>query len=560
MPTDIQKPKGPLKRSSPYGGGANPRLTPVIGIVKDNADSTRSGRIQVYLRDNSGRDPEDRDNWRPVRFLSPFYGLTRATAPNEGSGTYKGNSSSYGMWFSPPDIDTEVLCLFVDGDLNTGFYIGCIPEPDALHMIPAIGASTKIVPNSSEANKFGNAKRLPVTNVNTNNKGITNTAKYLTEAKPVHSYVAGTMWQQGIINDPIRGPISSSAQRENISRVGFGISTPGRPIYDGGYDDNAIASNLNENNKQQLKVIARRGGHSIVMDDGDIVGQDNLIRIRTSLGHQIMMSDDGQTLMILHANGQSYVELGKEGTVDVYSTNSVNIRTQGDLNLHADNNINIHATKNLNIQAENLHVGVDKDNKVRTGGNYSQQTVGTHTTKVGGACSTESGGDISMASGAKAFVNGSRVNLNSGKTGTVPQEVPEIVKTNHTDTMFDSEQGFIAAPNKLKSITSRAPAHTPWAAAGQGVNTPTSTSASSQLPSSPSNAVQSVNSKASSTGVSNPLQSSVNAKAPNKSATSGILNSGATQGITGAQAQTASTGSAKGAPKKGKTIINTGGP
>ena len=331
---------------------------------------------------------------------------------------------------------------------------------------------------------------MPVTNINTNNKGITNTAKYLTEPKPVHSYVAGTMWQQGIINDPVRGPISSSAQRENISRVGFGISTPGRPIYDGGFDDNTIASNLDANKKQQLKVVARRGGHSIVMDDGDIVGQDNLIRIRTSLGHQILMSDDGQTLMILHANGQSYVELGKEGTVDVFATNSVNIRTQGDLNLHADNNVNIHATKNLNIQAETMHIGVDKDTKVRTGGNYNQETLGTHTTKVGGACSTESGGDISMASGAKAYVNGSRVNLNSGKTGTVPQSVPEIVKTTHTDTTFDNEKGFVAAPGKLKSVTSRAPAHTPWAAAGQGVGTATSSSSS---PSSPSNPVKSVN-------------------------------------------------------------------
>ena len=151
MPTDIQKAKGSLKRSSPYGGGANPRMTPVIGIVKDNADNTRSGRIQVYLQDNSGRDPEDIDNWRTVRFLSPFFGLTRATASNEGNGTYKGNSSSYGMWFSPPDIGTEVLCLFVNGDLNEGYYIGCVPEPDALHMVPAIGAATKIVPNAGEA-------------------------------------------------------------------------------------------------------------------------------------------------------------------------------------------------------------------------------------------------------------------------------------------------------------------------------------------------------------------------------------------------------------------------
>jgi hypothetical protein len=57
------------------------------------------------------------------------------------------------------------------------------------------------------------------------------------------------------------------------------------------------------------------------------------------------MSDGAVTLQIIHSNGQSYVELGTEGTVDVYAMNSVNIRTQGDLNLHADNNININSKK-----------------------------------------------------------------------------------------------------------------------------------------------------------------------------------------------------------------------
>lgn len=485
MAEDIQKAKGPTKRSTPFSGGANPRMVPVIGIVKNNSDPTRSGTIEVYLRDNSGLDPENFRNWRKVRFLSPFYGLTRASSPNTGEGTYKGNSNSYGMWFSPPDIGTQVLCLFVDGDLNVGFYIGCIPEPDALQMVPAVGAVTNIVPNSDEAKKYGDSKKLPVTNINTKNKNFTETAQYLTAAKPIHSYVAATMWQQGVIRDPVRGPISSSAQRENISRVGFGISTPGRPIYEGGFNDKTVADNLDEDKNKQLKVVARRGGHSIVMDDGDIVGQDNLVRIRTSLGHQIMMSDSGQTLMILHANGQSYVELGKEGTVDIYSTNSFNVRTMGDLNLHADNNINIHATKNLNIQAESIQVESKKDIKIRAGANFNQYTAGTHTVKADGPYSMYAQGDISMASGAKAFVNGSKVNLNSGKTSTNPQTVPVIDQIQHTDTLFDNSKGWLAAPKKLNSIASRAPAHTPWADAGLGVNVKTSAGASSTLPSAP---------------------------------------------------------------------------
>ena len=197
-----------------------------------------------------------------------------------------------------------------------------------MQMVPAIGSSDNVVPNQGEAQGLAGASRSPVTSINTNNKSVSDSTNYLDAPKPVHSYTASIMSQQGIIRDPIRGPISSSAAREPVSRVGWGVATPGRPIMEGGYTDENLPQNLeNNNNQEQLKVTARRGGHSIVMDDGDIIGRDQLIRIRTALGHQILMNDDGQTLMILHSNGQSYVELGKEGTVDIFSTNSFNVRT-----------------------------------------------------------------------------------------------------------------------------------------------------------------------------------------------------------------------------------------
>lgn len=558
MAQDVIKPKGALKRSKADAGGTNPRMTPALGIVKDNVDPTRSGRLMVYIVDNSGIDPDNKDNWRPVKFLSPFFGFTRPDAGDTDLGTYKTNPSSYGMWMSPPDIGTTVLCLFVDGDMNYGFYIGCVPEPEALQMVPAIGAVDNIIPNKGEADSYGGAKRLPVTNINTNNKDVADSSQYLTAPKPVHSYSSAIMFQQGILRDPVRGPIGSSSQRESPSRVGWGVSTPGRPIYEGGFDDTSIASNLKADNAKQLRVVARRGGHTIVMDDGDIIGRDQLIRIRTSLGHQILMSDDGQTLMLLHSNGQSYIELGKEGTIDLYSTNSVNIRTQGDLNLHADNDVNIHATKNLNLQGENIHINSEKEYKQRVGSNYSNFTSGKHTTKVGGAYSVESGGQASMASSAEAFVNGSKVNLNSGQTSTKPQEVPAIEKTLHTDTLFDKQKGFLAAPAKLVSITSRAPAHTPWANAGQGVDVKTTISASSALPSAPANSVKNTNNKAAS-ALSGKPSSAVTNTVPSSKGTSTSINSKVSSAIAGAQSQKAGKGPLKDAVKKGAAIADVPG-
>lgn len=555
MPIDIQKPKGPTKRNSPTAGGANPRLAPVLGIVKDTVDPQRMGRIFVYITDNSGLDPENRDNWRPVRFLSPFFGATRPDSGNDGNGNFKGNPSSYGMWMAQPDIGTTVVCLFIDGDMNYGFYIGCVPEPEALQMVPAIGATENVIPNQGESKSYGGAPRLPVTNINTNNASIADSTDYLSAPKPVHSYSAAIMFQQGIIRDPIRGPISSSSQRETPSRVGWGVSTPGRPIYQGGFDDSSIATNLSPDKAKDLRVVARRGGHSIVMDDGDIIGRDQLVRIRTALGHQILMSDDGQTLMILHSNGQSYVELGKEGTVDVYSTNSVNVRTQGDLNLHADNNININAQKKLSIQAESIQINTEKEFKQRVGTDHSVSTGGKFGHKVTGTTAFTSGGAMGLTSGSAVSVKGSRINLNSG-SGPSANDVPPVDKILHTDTLFDATKGFLAAPAKLSSIVSRAPAHAPWASAGQGVNVKTNLDSNSQLPASPKSSVVNTNNIAASS-LTSPVSNAVVASAPPIPNISNAINDKTGQALAATAAADAKSGPFSDAVTKGTAIANT---
>jgi len=242
------------------------------------------------------------------------------------------------MWFTAPDIGTRVMCFFVNGDPGYGYYTGCVPESGLTHMVPAIGGN--------------------VTEINVKNKELTEDPRYYDSDKPEHKSIVATMYQQGLQDDTIRGPITSSSQRESPSTV-FGISTPGRPVYANGMYDADAKQTLEDNIKNEttdpedVKIIGRRGGHSIVMDDGDLEGNNQLMRLRTSLGHQITMSDDGETFYITHANGQSWIELGKAGNIDVFSTNSVNVRTQGTINLHADEDVNINAGNNVNIKANN---------------------------------------------------------------------------------------------------------------------------------------------------------------------------------------------------------------
>ena len=478
-------------------GGAQTIPSAVIGIVKNNIDPSRSGRIEVFLLRGNSSNEDSPASWVPVNYMSPFFGYTQNTSSKDDNGTYLGNPNSYGMWMTPPDIGTEVLCVFLNGDINFGYYIGALPKPGMTYMTPALGASNYVIPNSGEAKGFGGAKRLPVSEANNANKKIKDSSTLADSPRPVHSYQATILFNQGLLKDPDRGAISSSSMRESPSHV-FGISTPGRPIYQGGYDDKSIGDAIKADAKNEnFKIIGRRGGHSFVMDDGDLYGKDQLIRLRTAGGHTIIMNDYAQTLMIMHANGQSYIELGREGTIDMYSTNSVNIRTEGDLNLHADRNVNINAGGDLKISGKNTKVEGLKTVTQYAGDTFQSYSKGDYTVKTESNYAVSGAGDIGHKAKGTVFINGGKkkpnVKINSGEISTNPEEVKQVDVNVLSDTLLDDSKGYNPAPAKLTSIVNRAPTHMPWADAGKGVDKKTNKSASAAFPSPPSKATSAVN-------------------------------------------------------------------
>ena len=450
---------------------------PYIGIVKNNTDPTRMGRLQVYIETFGGPDESDQSLWKTVSYCPPFYGATPKGA-SAGTGTFlDGNQQSYGMWFTPPDIGTQVLCVFVNDDPGNGYYIGCLPENGITRMIPAIGGVDNAqaqTQNAAQAGYLANSARLPVTEINNSpqNPQTSESPTYFDEKKPVHSYVAAIMFQQGLNNDNVRGPIGSSAQRESPSNC-YGISTPGRAIYQGGLGDTNNAQVLDSQTLQGITVIGRRGGHSLVMDDGALDGSDNLIRIRTAKGHQITMSDDGNCFYICHANGQAWVELGQEGTLDVYSTNSINMRTEGTINLHADNDVNIFAGNKMNLKSvKGTSIQSDADSDLASKGKLLLFAKSGMDVKSGGPLAIKSSLGSWSSSGTLSL-SGTKLLLNSGSG--LPASTPSgITKYLQPSTEFNPSTGWQVTPTGTESICTRAPTHEPYPYHNQGVAIQTS--------------------------------------------------------------------------------------
>ena len=473
MADNVQRSRGRGKGYKFDRGGNPTEFGPFIGEVTNNVDVTRSGRLQVYIEQFGGDNPQDKSLWRTVSYVPPFYGAVNQTGTNQGVGTYVGNPQSYGMWFTPPDIGTQVICFFVAGDPNQGYYIGCVPDPGISHMVPAVGASTQFeLGNDKQKEYYKNAKQLPVTEINADNSAIEENPKYFDQKKPVHGYVAGVMLQQGLIEDAQRGPITSNSQRESPSAT-YGISTPGRPVYAAGLTDEEVKQKVSAGNGQgaklaDVKVTARRGGHSLVMDDGNLEGKDNLIRIRTSKGHQITMSDDGNFFFIIHANGQSWVELGSEGTIDLFSTNSVNIRTQGEINLHADKAINMYSDTSINFKSRSIKINAVESFELASKTNltiYSESDIGIGADGILNLKSKSgawNGGD-SLA------LKGQTINLN-GPGGAGSFTKPALLKDLELpDVAWVEGTGWKVEPKKLKTIATRAPTHEPYPYHNKGV-------------------------------------------------------------------------------------------
>ena len=434
---------------------------PYIGKIKNNLDPTRSGRVQVYIPDLSSGDEHNPENWRTVSYASPFLGSTAQPDTNK-QNTFSKVKHTYGMWAVSPDVDNLVLCTFVAGDPNRGFWFACIPNQLGHHMLPGNAGSYNVDPanieNSLVRDAYDESNPTVVAEFNENDETI-DWAGFVNLKKPIHEELFKTYVEQGLERDFVRGIISSSSQRESPSYV-FGISTPGRPANDPAQNPAYLEKmRTGKINESDYKVASRKGGHSFVMDDGNIQDQDRLVRLRTAGGHQILMNDSERVLYIGNSDGSVWIELTGPGHLNIYTGNSVNVRAQGDLNFHADNNINLNAGNKLNISAQDINFQGTK-----VGINAAQDLV-MFAGKVGlgssGSIDINASGAASYNGSAGLKLTGSNISLNNGVGGSVKPPVP--IKINKlSDSGMSMAGRWESIDGSLSTIVPIAPTHEPW--------------------------------------------------------------------------------------------------
>ena len=466
---------------------------PFLAEVTNHLDATYMGSLEVALLKGMPSAVKAQGETYVVRYLSPFSGVTSIRYEGTNSSDFNDVQKSYGMWMVPPDVGTTVMVIFIDGDPNQGYWMGCVSDVFQNHMTPGIAASRQVQMTDEQRRKYG-TDYLPVAEFHKKSKGLENPNPERF-AKPIHPF-ADRLLQQGLLLDTIRGVTSSSARREVPSGV-FGISTPG-PL-----DTSSGAKRGNIGYDGGAKSpVSRLGGTTFVMDDGDVNGQNELVRLRTRTGHQILMHNSQDLIYIANSAGTAWIELSSNGKIDIYAHDSVSIHSEHDFNFRADRDINIEAGRNIHVKAgKNMetnitgynYLTVDKDQKIAVRGTHDETIGDTVKITVGnsynlgsakdikyaaeGAISLSSEGNMNIGTaaqlnlGANGNIVGSGANIHWNGPSAGPPAQPDAAEVPPDLPLFSLPNKLVSAgwansvfynTGTIKTIMQRVPTHEPW--------------------------------------------------------------------------------------------------
>jgi hypothetical protein len=467
--------------TSSYSKGVKLDPGPFIGIIKNNADPARAGRLAVWVPDIGG-DENDTDKWYVVRYASPFFGSTLGSG-GEANDSFSGSQQTYGFWAVPPDIGNKVLITFVMGDPNQGFWFACIPNSLTTIMTPGLARPFgntnlntsgfgnngigRIANKINNDNFFGSGRIkpdsfLPTSELVDQTDQADRDPAFYELPRVVHTYQANIVIEQGLDQDPVRGTITSSSQRETPSQV-IGLSSPGRSVPDFATDFPNLDAILKEG-ALPVGVVQnfpnRKGGHSLVMDDGDIYGQNRLFRLRSSAGHQILMHDTEDLMYISNSRGTTWIELTPDGSVNIFSGSDVSVRAQQDINFHADRDLNFHSGRTIRMfaekyflnQSESYQITATKNMSINAGNVGVKSDTSLLMQSVTGGWRTS----------ADLVLKGRKIFLNTQTPASPLTNQPLEFYKQATSEYNNSSKLWQASSKTFESLAPFAPTHEPW--------------------------------------------------------------------------------------------------
>ncbi len=481
--------------------GTGVMLAKVVGYLDP---SFMCGLEVTILREHGNTIGEDSQTF-PVKYATPFYGVTAFENMGMNKTDWNDTQQSYGMWFPTVEIGTTVLVVFIDGNPADGYFIGCVPGRFVNQMIPAIGGSTEVDATADQKKKYDTTQPLPVAEVNRKTNSLEKSLNIDKIKKPIHP-IADVFLKQGLLEDDVRGVTTTTSRRDAPNAV-FGISTPG-PFNRGEGTKKQFIGKKNTLSSVPVPV-SRLGGTTFVMDDGEDryqrithasegpveyadtlnneKGEPNIpyneyFRIRTRTGHQLLMHNSEDLIYVGNSQGTAWVELTSNGKIDIYAADSISIHSQNDINIRADRDVNIEGGRNVNIKASadysdgdsadangfesgRIHIESQYDTKLVVGGNGYITTTTNLEVSSGVNNNFTAGANTNILSGGNHYETAATINMNG--TAATPATSADVLPMHDNivtspDEPWENKNRY-SVDTPLKSIMKRIPMHEPWA-------------------------------------------------------------------------------------------------
>ena len=436
----------------------------VIGLVKVNSHPAHMGVLSVFVpqfgntgTQNSKKLEDDPTQWRQVRYASPWYSRS---LPTSGAG----NKDVGGIVYPAPDIGSTVLCVFPEGRNEMGFWFACAPDAYMMQALPEAGMTE----NFDAGNINVRHSKAPALDFNDRDNDTTKLTNFKQPKRELDIDSFSRLKVQGLDQDEIRGLTSSNYTRETPSEV-FGITTKGRRKDFAGRDisQSGVVSDLVNNRElsgAKLQTVlgnaGRSRGHTFTMDDGDIEGNNNQVRIRTSHGHQILLQDTEDLIYIGNSTGSAWIQLDKSGQMDLYSATNINVRS-ANINFHADNSIKFHAKNSIQMVAEqrsHLEGGelvdiISPKGNVRAFGSKGMDIKSSAATNI------EASGKMDLKAGPRMNLKAGCIGLQGAASGAIQADTASVITKKDTR---PNGQGFFNADVDLRTTVDRVPTHEPY--------------------------------------------------------------------------------------------------
>ena len=295
-----------------------------IGIVKSNSDPMQQGRLQIYVPAVDALYHEDNSlPW--ALYVSPFGGVVANLKVGRSNSQIKG-ATSYGFW-AVPKVGAQVLCGFIDGDIDVRYWLGCIFPAELNRTLPQ-----SIDGGLTEIDDTG---YYPQSTIKFQNDNLVS---------------AGL--QPGSKHYKTRGGYERS--------VSYPVNKTNTKPTTNGYAPKT--SQLTSADSQTI-CLTSPGRHYLVMSDVDDYCR---IRLKTTEGSQIIFDDTNERIYISTAKGKNWIEMDEgNGKIYVYSDSKISIRAKNNIDFYSDENINLVAKKRVNIKSETRSINLESVHDIR---------------------------------------------------------------------------------------------------------------------------------------------------------------------------------------------------